>query len=128
VDVELVTLKTLVANNAASESDVTGMGFTLLSTVLSTRIKPDPPAALIVKMGKVHGKARVSVNETGGVKGHYVAGISSDPTTGIWTDLPGNGKERSLSGYASGAKVWVRFAQVRWGLQSDWSTPVLITF
>jgi hypothetical protein len=40
--------------------------------------------------------------------------------------LPGNGKQRIITG-PSGTKVWVRFAQVRYGLQSDWSVPVLVT-
>jgi hypothetical protein len=37
------------------------------------------------------------------------------------------GKQRKLTGYATGTKLWVRFATVRWGMQSDWCTPVLVT-
>ncbi len=47
--------------------------------------------------------------------------------SGPWTALPGTGKSRKLLGYASGTKLWVRFAAVRRGLQSAWSTPVLVT-
>ena len=52
--------------------------------------------------------------------------MSGNPI-GVWTSLPGNGKQRKLSGYASGTQLWVQFAQVRYGLQSPWSTPVLVT-
>jgi hypothetical protein len=75
----------------------------------------------------LHGKARVSVQTTGTSHGRYVAESSPDPI-GTWTSLPGTGKERKLSGFASGAKLWVHFAQVRDGLQSDWSAPVLVCF
>jgi hypothetical protein len=108
-------LKSLVLSNATSEADITGMGFALLGSTTASRTKPDAPAALIVVYSKVHGKARVSVQTT---RGHFVAESSPDPI-GIWTSLPGNGKERKLSGYASGARLWVHFAQVRYGLQSD---------
>ena len=124
---ELLGLKSLVLSNATSETDITGMGFSLLGSTTASRTKPDPPAALIVKLGKVHGKARVSVQTTGASPGRYVAESSPDPI-GTWTSLPGTGKERKLSGYASGAKLWVHFAQVRFGLQSDWSAPVLVSF
>ena len=64
----------------------------------------------------------------GAGKGRFVAEMSLDaggPST--WSSLPGTGKSRALSGYASGTKVWVRFAAVRYGMQSDWCTPVLVT-
>jgi hypothetical protein len=78
--------------------------------VKASRTRPDPPVALIVKIGKVHGKARVSVQETGTSRGSYAAEMSLDPT-GVWSSLPGSGKERKLTGFASGTKIWVRFAQ-----------------
>ncbi len=127
LDTELVTLKALVANNAATEAQITGMGFTLLPGVTSSRTKPPAPALVIVTTGKVHGKATVTVHETPGAPhGNYVAEATGNPI-GIWSSLPGNGKQRKLSGYPSGTQLWVHFAQVRWGLQSDWSTPVLVT-
>jgi len=122
---ELVGLKSLVVSNATSEADISGMGFVVLTGGKASKVKPDPPFALIVKMGKDHGKARVSVQ--GARREHYVAECATDPN-GTWSSLPGNGKERKLSGYPSGTKLWVRFAQVRYGLQSDWSTPALVTF
>jgi hypothetical protein len=122
---ELVGLKGLVLSNAKSDTDITGMGFVLLNSTKASRTKPDPPGALLVKIGKAHGKARVSV--PGKTRGRFVAEAASDPN-GPYSPLPGNGKERKLSGYAPGTKLWVHMAQVRYGLQSDWSTPVLITF
>ncbi len=123
---ELVGLKALVVSNATTEADITSMGFVVLDALKASRTQPDAPSGLIVKPGKVHGKCRVSVNETGTARGRYVAQVSPNPIA-TWTELPGNGKERKLSGYASGTQLWVRFAQVRYGLQSDWCTPVLIT-
>jgi hypothetical protein len=121
-DVELVALKTLVARDAKSAGDVTAMGFTLLATA-SSRMRPDAPLVL-QKVGRKRGRARVAV--AGRVRGRFVAEVSPDPIS-TWAALPGTGKERTVSGYASGAKLWVRFAQVRYGLQSDWSTPLLVT-
>ena len=122
LDTELVSLKSLVVNHATSAGDVTGMGFQLIDNTVS-RLKPDAPT-VIVKPGKQHGKARVAV--AGKVRGHFVAEMASAPN-GPYSSLPGNGKERKLSGLASGTKLWVHFAQVRYGLQSDWSTPALVT-
>ncbi len=54
--------------------------------------------------------------------------MSPDPVgTGTWGPLPGVGKERKLSGYPSGTKLWVQLAQIRWGLQGPWSVPVCVT-
>jgi hypothetical protein len=41
--------------------------------------------------------------------------------------LPGNGKQRRIITGPIGTKVWVRFARLRYGLQSEWSVPVLVT-
>jgi hypothetical protein len=125
LDRALDTLKTLTENNAVTAADVTGMGFSLLTVAKASKVVPDPPGALLVIPGKVHGKARVMVQGVGYL-GHFVAQVSNDPI-GAFTALPGNGKERRLSGYASGTKLWVQFAAVRWGLQSAWSVPVLVT-
>ncbi|MFT3771524.1 MAG: hypothetical protein QM820_39420 [Minicystis sp.] len=123
-DRELVCLKSLVEHNAADAGDVTGMGLPLLVTVKPSKAPPAPPAGLVVKIGKAQGKARVSV----GSRGRYAAEVSPHPAgETTWSPLPGTGRERKLEGYASGTKVWVRFATVRYGMQSDWCTPVLVT-
>jgi hypothetical protein len=125
-DLELSNFKTLVENNATSAADLTNMGLTPLVVTRGAKTVPDAPGALLVRLGKVHGKARVSV-EGKGYLGRFLAEVSTDPIGATtWTSLPGNGKERLLAGYASGTKVWVHFAQVRWGLQSAWSAPVMV--
>jgi hypothetical protein len=127
VNRELDTFKTLVENNATSAGDVTGMGLSLLTIASPTRTPPDPPAALLVKIGQQHGKARVVVAGKGKL-GSFAAQVSTDPIgPATWSALPGTGKERKLSGYPSGTKLWVQFAAVRFGMQSAWCTPVLVT-
>jgi hypothetical protein len=127
-DKELDGLKGLVENNATSEADVTGMGFSLLVLAKPSRAQPDAPGALVTKTGRVHGKARVAVDGKGYL-GSFVAQVATDavlsPQT-VWTELPGRGKERKLSG-PTGTKLWVRMAAIRYGLQSDWSVAVLVT-
>jgi hypothetical protein len=126
IEGELGSLRGLVVNAATSPADITGMGFVQMIRAGQTRTVPMPPAQLITRLGKVHGRARVTVS---GVKtGNFVAESTPDPlvATSVWSSLPGNGRQRTLTG-ATGSKLWVRFAQVRYGLQSDWSTPVLVT-
>jgi len=125
-DGELVALKTLVEHNATTPGDITGMGFLLLSLIKASKTPPDPPGVLLVRYGKVRGKAAVAVPGKG-YQGSFAAEMSTDPI-GVWTALPGHGKERKFSGYASGAKIWVHMATERWGLLSAWSAPVLVTF
>ena len=125
-DLEVTNFKTLVENNATSAADLTGMGLTELVVTRSAKTMPDAPAAVLVRPGKEHGKARVAVDGKGYL-GSFVAQVSPDPIgPSTWTPLPGTGKSRNLSGYASGTKLWVQFAQVRWGLQSPWSAPVMV--
>ena len=92
----------------------------------SRNAPPTVPASIDTRTPKTgHGKIGVSVHETGATRHQYVAQQSVDGTT--WTGLgAGHGKSRVVTG-APGAKVWVRFAMVRGGLQSDWCTPVLVT-
>ncbi|MFT3767652.1 MAG: hypothetical protein QM820_19530 [Minicystis sp.] len=125
-DRELLALKVLVETAAASEADLTGMGFTLLVTSKAGKAPPAPPAGLVIKPSRLRGKARVAVQGSG--RGRYVAEASPYAAAeGTWSSLPGTGKERVLTGYPIGTKLWVRFATVRYGMQSDWCTPVLVT-
>ena len=124
-DVELDTLKTLVENNATSSNDAASMGFSLLTLTKASKTPPDAPGALLVHIGKQHGKARVSVPGKG-YQGKFVAEVAQSPT-GPWSSLPGAGKSRQLSGYASGTQLWVHFAAIRYGLQGPWGTAVLVT-
>ena len=124
-DGELDSLKGLVENNATSGADITGMGFVLLTIVKASQTPPDPPGALVVTIGRAHGKARVSVPGKG-YQGSFVAELAENPN-GPWTSLPGTRKSRKLSGYPTGTQLWVRFAAVRYGLQGPWGTAVLVT-
>jgi hypothetical protein len=127
-DTELVTLKTLVGANAQSPADVASMGFRELPPATkATQAKPEVPGPLVVKTGKVQGKSRVGLAQPGRL-GSFAAEASTDPIgPATWFVLPGSGKQRKLSGYPSGTKLWVRFAAVRYGQQSDWCTAVLVT-
>ena len=84
------------------------------------------PTQIDTRFPKVgHGKATVSVHETGTTRHQYAAEQSLDGIT--WTQLGvSHGKTRVVTG-ASGTKVWVRFAMVRGTLQSDWSAAAIIT-
>jgi hypothetical protein len=98
LDLELLTLKSAVENSAEAATDVTGMGFELLTVAKPSRTQPDPPAALQVKIGRAHGKARVVVQGRGYL-GSFVAEASPYVIgAGTWAPLPGRGKERKLSG------------------------------
>jgi hypothetical protein len=89
---------------------------------------PATPLQVDVKIPKrARGYAVASVHETGRTRGAYDAQYSPDPYgPSSWLDLVGHGKSRRVTG-ASGTKVWIRFAQVKRGVRSEWSTPVLIT-
>ena len=128
VDGELTSLKALVMNNATSLADITSMGLEPLGSIVHpVHGAPDVPTALVVHTGKVHGKARVCIAQPG-YQGQFAAEVSTDPpAANTWVALPGSGKQRKLSGYATGTRLWVRFAAVRYGMQSDWCTPVLVT-
>ncbi len=123
---ELESLRALVVSQATGPSDVASMGFVPRSPAAQTRTVPPAPASLVTRTGRLHGRASVTVQTT--AKGSYVAESTADPLspTSVWASLPGTGKRRVVTA-PTGTKVWVRFAQVRFGLQSDWSTPVLVT-
>ena len=126
-DGELVTLKALTENNATSEGDLTGMGFTPAGADPVPEGQPAPPLSLVVKIGKLRGKAIVAVAAKG-YQGRFAAQVSTDPIgNGTWATLPGSGKSRKITGYPTGTKLWVQFAAVRHGVQSAWCTPVLVT-
>jgi hypothetical protein len=129
LDGELRNLATLTENNAKSPADVQGLSFVYRPPTVATKLPPPVPTQINVKIPKTgHGKVIAVVEETGPIHYEYAAQSSPDPfgpTT--WAALGvGHGKTRAVTG-VSGTKVWVRFATVRGQLQSDWSTPVLIT-
>ena len=123
---ELRTYSTFASNFAKSPTDLSGAGVAERAKRTVYTTAPDAPDQIDIKPPKKgHGKNVASVHETGSVRYQYVAEQSADGLT--WAPLGlGRGKTRTVTG-ASGAKVWVRFARVRGQLQSEWSTPVLIT-
>jgi hypothetical protein len=129
LDGELRNLATLTENNAKSPADIQGISLVYRPPMVVAKLPPVAPTMLTVLIPKKgHGKVTVSVHETGSTRGQYVAESSPDPVGATtWTQLGTTlGKTRAVTG-VTGTKVWVRFATVRGGLQSDWCTPVLIT-
>ena len=86
-----------------------------------------PPEAIDIKSTKVRGQFTASAREVGKIRWQYAAELSPDPVgESTWTTLTGYSKSRRVTG-PSGSKVWVRFARMNGQVQSDWSTPVLVT-
>jgi hypothetical protein len=126
---EVGSLMGLVTNNAKTASDVTSMAFKVRPPVtISTATGVQPPASIDVKLPKtVRGEFTATAHDAGNAKWHYAAECSPDPIgASTWAPLPGVGRSRKVTG-VSGTKVWVRFARVRGQIQSDWSTPILVT-
>jgi hypothetical protein len=127
-DRSLLLVKALTESAAKTASDVTSMAFVARGP---RPLAPPllPPDSLEVTIGrKGHGKVRVSAHELGTTRRQYAAQMSPDPIgANTWVSLPGSGKSRRLTG-KSGTSAWVRFALVHGGQQSDWGTPVFITF
>ncbi len=76
-DLELSNYKTLVENLSTSAADVQSMGLIPMIITRASKAPPDPPGALVVKLGKVHGKARVAV-QGNGYLGKFVAEVSTE--------------------------------------------------
>ena len=126
LDGQLLTLKSLVDNNATDVADITSMGLEERGA-RRTRGQLTAPEAIDIRSTKVRGQFTASAREVGNTRWQYAAEWSSDPVgDGTWTTLPGSAKSRKVTG-PSGSKVWVRFARLSGQAQSDWSTPVLVT-
>lgn len=122
----LRTIVTVATNVAKSPADLQGAGLPAAAPRPPHNQPPTVPARVDNKPPKTgHGKTTVVVYETAGERFHYVAQESLNGVTYTQLGL-GLGKTRVVTG-ASGTKVWVRFAMVRSGLQSDWSVPILVT-
>jgi hypothetical protein len=127
LDNTILTTRTLVETNAVDATDIAGSGFKQRDT-RAPRLPLLPPASIDVKLGRIHGRFRVSAHETGTTRRHYAVEICLDPIgPNAWMSLPGDGKARTVTGYPSGTRVWIRYAMTRGQAQSDWSTPVLVT-
>jgi hypothetical protein len=130
-DRALLLVKTLAENGATNANDLASMALSPihLGKSTGTTLPLVPPESIDIAMGKKgHGKVKVAAHETGTTRHRYAAEMSPDPIGATtWSALPGTGKSRRLTG-KSGTSVWVRFALIRGQQQSDWSTPVLVTF
>lgn len=127
LDAELLTLKAAVENKSTKTSDLASMGFEERSAP-PPKAPVVPPEAIDIRLPfKLRGQFTASAREIGKTEWRYAAQWSPDPIgENTWVTLPGYGKARKLTG-PSGTRVWVRFARVRGQVQSDWSTPVLVT-
>jgi hypothetical protein len=123
-------IRTYVAQTealAASPADVIAVGLPYRAPVVITKLPPAVPVNVGTRIPKVgHGKVIVEVNDVTASRTEYVAQSSPNPIA-TWTQLGiGHGKTRAVTG-PSGTQIWVRLAAVRGQLQSDWSTPILVT-
>jgi hypothetical protein len=127
-DAALTLVKALVESGATSADDIKSIAFTPRG---GRPPAPQlvPPDFLDITMGKKgHGKVKVAAHEIGKTRRQYAAQMSPDPIgANTWANLPGAGKSRWLTG-KSGTSAWVRFALMHGQAQSDWGTPVLVTF
>jgi hypothetical protein len=126
VRADVRSFATLLSGAVQSPGEIQQAGMRPRGPTVRTRLPPAPPDLIWSRAPqRGHGRITVSVQETGPIRREYVAEQSADGIT--WSPLGvGHGKTRVVTG-ASGTKVWVRFATVRAGSQSDWSTPHLVT-
>lgn len=125
VDLELLTLGSLVATNAKTTADITGAGFT--EKVPKAPPPFEPPPSLDIKFPKrKKGEFTATPHVPTEDRSHWVVETSPDPIgPSSWTVAYGSGRSRVITG-PSGSKVWIRYAMVRGGQISAWGTPVLV--
>ena len=117
---------TAVTNVAQSPADLHNAGIPAAPPRPPKNQPPAVPQQLNVTFPKRgHGKATVTVEETGPTKHEYAAQSSLDGVTWIQLGVS-RGKTRMVTA-PTGTQVWVRFAMVRGPMQSAWSMPVLVT-
>ncbi len=121
----IVVVRSSVASVATSLDQLTALGIT--GQVGVTAPAPlTPPTGVKVELGTTHGQFRASAVCLGHSK--FGAQVSADPIgAATWTELPGAGKVRIVTGHPSGALVWVRFRTLKGRNASDWCTPVPVT-
>ena len=82
----------------------------------------DAPDGAVLKLGKRRGQYRLVVSDPLG-RTHFTAQLSTDGGL-TWIDLPGKGKTRKPTGYASGTSLSVRFAALYGQKTSNWSVAL----
>jgi hypothetical protein len=125
LDRALALLSALVQNSATTDADAKAIGLRTFQRQAKSAVVT-PPDGVIVKPAKAHGKFTATAHDLLG-RQHFATQLSPDPVTATsWVDLPGNGKQRRLSGYPSGSTQWVRFAALRGQERSAWCAPVAV--
>ena len=125
---KLQLLRSQIQDAAPTAADARAMG-------VDTRDQNALPVTLIAPSGgtltlskTVHGQFRAVAADVPGIR-TFAMQVALDPVTPTsWTLADGKGKSRLFKGYASGTRVWVRFASTRGQSTSDWSpaTSILI--
>jgi hypothetical protein len=123
----ILLLKGLTEENATTADELISTGYAARGPRAAVELAPPP--SLDVYMGKKgYGKLRISAHYPTKARRVCAAQWSADPyDDASWQNLPGTGKSRKLSG-KSGTSIWVRMALIRGQQQSEWSTPVRVTF
>jgi hypothetical protein len=121
---EIRAFAALATKNGRSRAEVQDAGLGSCWPAPRSRA-PAPPASVVQRAPKKgYGKTRVIAEDPGPIRHDFVAEQSRDGVT--WTQLgTGHGKTRVVTG-PSGAELLVRFATVRRGRQSAWSTPLRV--
>jgi hypothetical protein len=121
---EIRTFAVLATSHARSPAEIREAGLHRQPAPGATRAPSPPPSVVARAPRKGQGKTTVIAEDPGPNRHDFVAEQSTDGVT--WTPLgTGHGKTRAVTG-PSGAKVYVRFATVRWGRRSAW-TELLVT-
>jgi hypothetical protein len=127
VDAELLSFVGILQANAKSPQDFKGAAF-------DERPPPAPPPpfgppdSIDVTFPKK--EKGWFTTRPHGIKKRSVWVVQTSPEAigpATWTEAHGDGNSRKIVG-ASGTGVWVRYAMLRDGQQSAWSTPVFVTF
>jgi hypothetical protein len=120
---DMLCFKSVAEANCETAAELNDLGF----NQRSPKAAPGPltaPDSIVAKAGKEKGSMLVHARGAGRASA-YVAEISVDPVgPGTWQTIPGSGARRTLTGYVSGGKYWVRFRSVRANEESAWSEAV----
>ncbi len=122
---KLIRYRGLVETTAKTPAEVVGAG---VSPRQRTFQGPNAaaPGVDIFYPKKGHNRAKVIAQATSRTQ-RFNAQFCLDLTQNVWTDLPGDGRSHWLTGYKSGALVWVRYRTVRGHQFSDWGAPTVVT-
>ena len=124
VDGDLISLRGLTETKGTSPADAKAIGFRTWDRAVHAH-PMDAPDGAAMKVGKRKGQYRLVVLDSLG-RVHFTAQLSTNGGQS-WTDMPGKGKQRKPTGYASGTALQIRFAALYGQESSSWSTPFSFT-